>query len=90
MRLTSEKIEITTEDPEKASKAKEEIKGSFSGEKLTIGYNATYLKDVLSNVTGEELRVKLKTSISAALFIPKEQKEKTNLTMLLMPIRLND
>lgn len=90
LRLTSEKIEITTEDPEKASKAKEEIKGSFSGEKLTIGYNATYLKDVLSNVTGEELRVKLKTSISAALFIPKEQKEKTNLTMLLMPIRLND
>ena len=90
LRLTSEKIEITTEDPEKSSRAKEEILGSFSGDELTIGYNATYLKDVLSNVTGKELTIKLKTSISAALFIPKEQDEKTSLTMLLMPIRLND
>ena len=40
--------------------------------------------------TGKELTIKLKTSISAALFIPKEQDENTNLTMLLMPIRLND
>ena len=38
----------------------------------------------------EELTIKLKTSISSALFIPKEQNENTNLTMLLMPIRLND
>ena len=90
LRLTPEKIEITTEDPEKASKAKEEIGGVFSGDELTIGYNATYLKDVLSKATGDELTIKLKTAISAALFIPKEQKENASLTMLLMPIRLNN
>ena len=90
LQLTTEKVQITTEDPEKASKAKEKIEGKFSGEELTIGYNAVYLKDVLSHVTSDNLLIKLKTSISAALFIPTEQSENTNLTMLLMPIRLND
>ena len=90
LQLTPEKVEITTEDPEKSSKAKEKIDGKFSGEELTIGYNAAYLKDVLSHITSENLLIKLKTSISAALFIPTEQNENTNLTMLLMPIRLND
>lgn len=90
LRLTTEKIEITTEDLEKSSKAKEQIDGSFSGEELSIGYNAAYLKDVLSHTTSQQITIKLKTSISAALFIPKEQTESTNLTMLLMPIRLNN
>ena len=34
--------------------------------------------------------VHLKSPISAALFLPKKQKDNTSLTMLLMPIRLND
>ena len=90
LRIDNEKIEITTEDPEKSSKAKEKITGTFSGDDLTIGYNATYLKDVLSQVKSDKLKIKLNTSISAALFIPEEQEENANLTMLLMPIRLND
>ncbi len=90
LRLTKDKIQITTEDPEKSSKAQEEIKGDFNGDDLVIGYNASYLKDILSHVESDKVIVKLKTPISAALFYPANQKEKSNLTMLLMPIRLND
>ena len=79
-----------TEDPEKASKGKEEIDGKYKGEDLTIGYNAAYLKDILSHLPSEEITIKLKTSISAALFFPEKQEDDENLTMLLMPIRLND
>jgi len=88
--LTGGKIQITTEDPEKASKGKEELKGKYKGEDLTIGYNAAYLKDILSHLPSEEITIKLKTSISAALFFPEKQNKNENLTMLLMPIRLND
>jgi len=90
IRLTKNRIQITTEDPEKSSKAQEEIKGEFNGDDLVIGYNASYLKDILSHVEGDQVVIKLKTPISAALFYPATQKEKSNLTMLLMPIRLND
>ena len=90
LRIDQGQIQITTEDPEKSSKAKEEIVGKYSGEDLTIGYNAAYLKDILTHVTDEKLKMKLKTPISATLFIPEEQKENSEQTMLLMPIRLND
>jgi len=90
LRLKKGETQITTEDPEKASKAQEKIFGEFNGEDLEIGYNALYLKDILSHVDDEKVTIKLKTAISAALFYPGAQKENAKLTMLLMPIRLND
>ncbi|MEA1881794.1 MAG: DNA polymerase III subunit beta [Candidatus Marinimicrobia bacterium] len=90
LRVKNNSIQITTEDPEKSSRAQEKINGEFSGEDLVIGYNASYLKDILSHIEEEKAIIKLKTPISAALFYPGTQKENSNLTMLLMPIRLND
>ena len=90
LNLNKEEILITTEDPEKASKAQEKIDGNYDGDDLIIGYNASYLKDVLSHAPNKNIIIKLKSSISAALFYPTEQEKDTNLTMLLMPIRLNN
>lgn len=90
LRLNKDKSLVTTEDPEKSSKAQEELSADFKGEDLVIGYNAIYLKDVLSHLNSETVVVKLKTPISAALFYPGEQRDNSDLTMLLMPIRLND
>ncbi len=90
LRLTDEKTQLTTEDPEKSSKAQENIGAEFKGDDLVIGYNASYLKDIVSHVGSDKLVVKLKTPISAALFYPGKQDSGSELTMLLMPIRLND
>jgi len=81
---------ITTEDPEKSSKAQEQIAAEFSGEDLTIGYNAEYLKDVVNHVSGDTVVVEFNTSISAALFSSGKTEEHIDSLMLLMPIRLND
>ena len=88
--LSGEKLQVTTEDPEKSSKGKESLEGKYKGEDITVGYNAGYLKDILSHIPTDEITIKLKTSISAALFFPNKETEKKDLTMLLMPIRLND
>ena len=81
---------VTTEDPEKSSKAKEKILGNYTGEDLTIGYNSEYLKGVVSHVAGENIEIKLNTSVSAALFEENPKRDKVKCLMLLMPIRLND
>ncbi len=81
---------VTTEDPEKSSKAKEKILGEYIGENLTIGYNSEYLKGVVSHVLGDNIEIKLNTSVSAALFEENPKRDKVNSLMLLMPIRLND
>ena len=52
--------------------------------------DAAYLKDILSHLITDEIIVKLNSPISAGLFYPKEQPKDSDLTMLLMPIRLNN
>ena len=90
LNLSSTQCLITTEDPEKASKAQEEIVAQFKGEALTIGYNAEYLKDIVSHTEGEDIIINLNTPISAALFNSAKTDKNIEATMLLMPIRLNN
>ena len=81
---------ISTEDPEKSSRAHESLNVNYKGDELTIGYNAEYLKDVVSHIPTENVIINFNTSISAALFSPSSKEEKSETLMLLMPIRLND
>jgi len=91
LHLDEKKVRMTTEDPEKASRGQEDLSGAqYNGESLLIGYNASYLRDIITHVQDENIIVKLKTPISATLFYPEKTDENIDLTMLLMPIRLND
>lgn len=91
LHLDESKSQITTEDPEKASRGQEDLVGAkYSGEQLVIGYNASYLRDILTHVSDDSIIAKFKTAISATLFYPETPDESVDLTMLLMPIRLND
>ena len=90
LHLEEDKVKITTEDSEKASKGQEELAGAkYDGEALVIGYNASYLRDMLAHINDDNIIVKLKTPISATLFYPETTEENKEITMLLMPIRLN-
>jgi len=90
MRAASGSAIITTEDPEKASKAQETIEIDYDGESIDVGYNAAYLKDILAHMKSDKIVVKLNTPISAGLFYPTSLNNNVEITMLLMPIRLND
>ena len=57
---------------------------------MTIGYNASYLKEVLQHQSTDEIKIMLHSPLKAALFLPMEQNENENKTTLLMPIKLND
>ena len=88
--LSKDSCVISTEDPEKSSKAQETVKAEYDGDPITIGYNAEYLKDVVTHTQGKVVVVDLSTPVGAALFSPVELEEHTESIMLLMPIRLND
>ena len=90
LNLSENECRLTTEDPEKSSKAQERLTADYKGEPLSIGYNAEYLKDIVGHVSGEEVVIDLNTPISAALFSSPKENENFESTMLLMPIRLNE
>lgn len=88
--LSSSSCVVTTEDPEKSSKAKESVDSTFKGEDLIIGYNSEYLKDIINHIPGQNIVAKFSTPVSAALFSSLTELDNTENLMLLMPIRLND
>lgn len=90
LRLSSDEIEITTEDVETISTARESLSGEYKGEALVVGYNSNYFRDILSHVDSSNVLVELRSPVSAAVIYPEEQEESEELAMLLMPIRLND
>ena len=90
IKTQTSKLFIATEDPEKASKAQEELAVSYEGDTIEIGFNASYLKDVLSHLNSNKITLKLNTPISASLFYPENNTEDETVFMLLMPIRLNE
>ncbi|MFH1679538.1 MAG: DNA polymerase III subunit beta [Candidatus Eisenbacteria bacterium] len=68
--------------------ATDHVAVEYGDDKMDIGYNATYLTDILKNIDGEKVMVRLDTPIKAALFEPVEQEKDENYFCLLMPLRL--
>ena len=88
--LNRELSKISTIDLETMSSADEILDVEYSGDDLTIGFNAEYLREIVRNIDTQKVIMKLKTPVSASLVIPENQEENEDLIMLLMPIRLSD
>lgn len=89
-RLDQDGLEVSTEDIETVSNAREKLSCEYEGDPLLIGYNSNYLRDILMHLDGDRLIGEFKTAVSAAIFYHEQTQENEELTMLLMPIRLND
>ena len=88
--LDTNKLIVSTEDPENITTGRETLDCEYTGEPMVIGYNALYLSEVLKNQKTNTLKIMLKSPLSAGIFLPENQEGKEDKTTLLMPIRLND
>jgi len=65
--------------------AEEELEIDYKGDKIDIGFNVTYLIDVLTNIQSEQLTIAFKDSASSCLVtIPNDEKYK----YVVMPMRI--
>ena len=48
--------------------AQEELEVDYSGDSLDIGFNVTYLLDVLTNLSANEIEIRFNDSNASALF----------------------
>ncbi len=89
--ISENNIEISAEDPDIGASGVENLKCEYSNEPLEIGFNSSYVNDVLSHlVSYDEIIFKLHSSIKAAIITPEQENENFELMMLLMPVRLNN
>lgn len=68
----------------------EQIPVNYDGERLDIGYNASYLLELLRSVDTVNVTVHLNNATSAGIFKPEGLPEGEDLLCLVMPLRLPD
>ena len=65
--------------------AKEELEVDYNGDAIEIGFNVTYLIDVLANMSAEMVRLELEDSSASTLFTVPEQ---PGFKYVVMPMRI--
>jgi DNA polymerase-3 subunit beta len=88
--ITKDMLNISAEDLDIGASGEEKVTCDYSGDDLEIGFNSSYVNDMLSHLSGEEeIIFKLHSPTKAVLINPVKEKENEELIMLLMPVRLN-
>lgn len=82
--LSEGSVTIVANNPEQ-EEAEEIVSLEYSGESLEIGFNVSYLLDVLGVLSGDKVKISLSDSNSSALL---EESEQGDSRYVVMPMRL--
>ncbi|HMN49959.1 MAG TPA: DNA polymerase III subunit beta [Ignavibacteriaceae bacterium] len=83
-------LEVSAEDIDHGSNAKENIKCEYKGDPMDIGFNTAYVNDILSHLEGDKIVFKLHSPTKASIIEPTKTEENEDIMMLLMPVRINN
>lgn len=89
-RLDAGTLELSSEDIDYATKAKETIICDYNGQKMCIGFKGSSLTEILGNLDGDEVVMELADPSRAGIIVPAQQPENEDVLMLLMPMLLSD
>lgn len=82
--LNNERLKIQAHNPEQ-EEAEEELEVSYEGPELEVGFNVSYLLDVLNTIQSEEVQFYFQDSNSSLLIQSPDHK---NCKYVVMPMRL--
>jgi len=89
-KISGGEILISAEDLDFSNEANERISCEHDGADIEIGFNAKFLIEILSNLNSTRVTFKLSKPNKAGLIIPDEMDDHEDITMLVMPVMLND
>ena len=84
MNITKELVMVTGSNHEQ-EEAVEELEAEYSGEPIEVGFNASYLQDILQVIPGDNIRIDLQgADVSCLVSTPNNE----DLTYVVMPMRI--
>lgn len=90
LHLNISELIVSAQDIDFSTSAEEHIPCAYEGDELSIGFKATYLIDILGNISSADVILQLADPSRAGLIFPSENEENEDFLMLLMPMMLND
>ena len=88
--IKKNELELSATSQEIGGEAREHLDVDYDAEEMIIGYNSTYLQEVLRRITCDEVLFELDSAVAAGIIRPGEQLEGEDYLCLLMPLRLNE
>lgn len=88
--IESGRFEVSSEDIDFSTSAKEQLSCEYNGSPISIGFKGSSLMEILSNLTSDNIVIQLADPSRAGIIVPAEQPENEDILMLIMPMLLND
>lgn len=91
LKLAGTTLQISAEDFDYSNKAEEHLDCEYKGDDMQIGFNSRFLVEMLNNLTANQVRLELSLPNRAGIITPQDGGvEGEHITMLVMPVMLND
>ena len=88
--IESGRFEVSSEDIDFSTSAKEQLSCEYYGSPISIGFKGSSLMEILGNITSDNIIIQLADPSRAGIIVPAEQPENEDILMLIMPMLLND
>lgn len=89
-RLSTGKVELSSEDLDFATSAEEQIVCDYNGQPMQIGFRGDFLTEILNSYDTDEVKILLGDPSRAGIIVPNEQPKDEDILVLIMPLLLND
>ncbi len=84
--ISGSEINISSEDLDASTTAKERLTCQYDGEDLEIGFNARFIVEMLSNINTENITIKFSEPNRAGIISPSDGDSEEEIIMLIMPV----
>ncbi len=91
LKIAGAALQISAEDFDYSNSAEERLDCDYQGEDIQIGFNSRFLIEMLNNMESDNIKLSMSLPNRAGILSPLDHTEEgENITMLVMPVMLND
>lgn len=90
LNISEKSMTISAQDLDFSNEATEQLNCSFTGDPMTIGFNAKFLGEMLTVLEKDDIKLMLSTPGRAGLIVPIEEEVGEALLMLVMPVMMGN
>jgi len=91
LKIAGAELNISAEDTDYSNKAEERLTCDYQGDDMQIGFNSRFLTEMLNNLNSDDVQLEMSLTNRAGILTPIDGlDEGENITMLVMPVMLNN
>ncbi len=86
--ISNNSMRLAAQDLDYGTSAEERVKCEYQGNDMTIGFNSQFTVEILSNLSGDMVVVRLSDPARPGVFEPLEQQKNENIVTIQMPMQV--